>query len=64
MDAKPWYKSKTLYFFALTLVVAVAGAFGFAGYQPDAQQQEIISIVVSVVGIILRMITSKAISAS
>ena len=62
MDTKPIYLSKTFWFFLLSLLVAVAGAFGFGGYQPDAQQQEIIAVVVSVVGILLRFVTNKGVT--
>ena len=56
---KNFWRSKTLWFFALYLLVAVAGVFGFAGFQPTADQSEIIGIVVAVVGIILRLLTKE-----
>jgi hypothetical protein len=56
---KKFYQSKTFWFFVLSLVVSVAGLFGFADYQPSPQQAEIAGIIVSVVGILLRFFTEK-----
>lgn len=55
---KPW-ESKTIIFFILSLLVAIAGLFGFAEFQPTAEMAQIITIVVSIAGIILRAITEK-----
>jgi len=59
---KPWYKSKTIWFFLLFLAVSVANLFGYSAYSPDPQTQEIINIAVAIVGIILRAVSSKGIS--
>lgn len=59
MVPKDFWKSKTLWFFALYLLVAVASVFGFGGFQPTADQSEIIGIVVAIVGIILRFLTKE-----
>lgn len=48
---------KTLLFFGLTLLVSVAGMFGFADFQVTTEQAEIIGAVVSVIGILLRLVT-------
>ena len=48
---------KTIAFFILTLVIALAGLFGFAEYQPTPEQAEGILAIVSLVGIILRAVT-------
>uniref|UniRef100_A0A6M3ITZ7 Holin n=1 Tax=viral metagenome TaxID=1070528 RepID=A0A6M3ITZ7_9ZZZZ len=61
MQIKKFYISKTLIFFGLTLLVSVAGAFGFADFQVNTEQAEIIGIVVSVVGIVLRFLTKQPI---
>ena len=55
--SKPIYKSKTFWFFLLYLAVSVAGVFGFAGWQPTSEQSEIVSIVVAIVGILLRFLS-------
>ena len=36
MTAKEFWKSKTFWFNVLALIVAVAGYFGFAGFEPDS----------------------------
>jgi hypothetical protein len=59
MFGKEFYKSKTFWFFLLALVVNIAGVFGFAGYAPSIEQQEIIGIVTAVVGIVLRFLTKE-----
>jgi hypothetical protein len=64
MDVKSIFKSKTLWFFLLTLAVSVAGLFGFGAFQPTPQQAEILGIVVSVIGMILRLITKEPVSLS
>jgi len=59
MEAKPFYESKTFWFNALFL--AVAGMFGFGGFQPSALWVEIVAVVVAGVNIGLRLITASAI---
>jgi hypothetical protein len=61
-NTKPWYKSKTIWFFLLFLAVSVANLFGYNVYSPDPQTQEIVNIVVAVVAIILRVLSNKGIS--
>lgn len=57
---KPW-TSKTILFFILSLLVAVAGLFGFADFTVTAEQAQIITVVVSLVGIALRFLTKEPI---
>jgi len=59
MFPKDFWRSKTFWFFLLYLVVSVAGVFGFAGFQPTADQQEILGIIVAIVGIVLRFLTKE-----
>ena len=59
VELKSWFKSKTVWFFALYLLVNVAGMFGFNAYQPSAQGAEIVGIVVAIIGIILRLVTKQ-----
>lgn len=58
---KKWFQSKTLWFFALYLVMSVAALFGFGAYAPSPDQQEIVSIVVAVIGMVLRLISNSKI---
>jgi GH25 family lysozyme M1 (1,4-beta-N-acetylmuramidase) len=58
MPKKAW-TSKTIIFFILSILVAVAGYFGFADFQLSGDQAEILTIIVSVIGIILRFITKE-----
>ena len=61
MENKKWYESRTLWFFILTLLVSVAGLFGFAEFELDPGQAELIGVIVSVIGVILRAFTKQGI---
>lgn len=52
---------KTVIFFTLALLVAVANLFGFGGFQMTAEQLEITNIVIAVVGLVLRYYTKSEI---
>ena len=58
---KAFYESKTFWFNVLALIVAVAGVFGFANWQPDQNMVEIIGVVVAAVNIVLRFLTKQAV---
>ena len=58
---KKFYQSKTFWFFILSLVVSVAGLFGFADFSPSTDQTQILAVIVSVVGILLRFLTKEPI---
>ena len=63
---KDWYKSKTLWFAALTIIIGVAASvFGFDTWAPDGATadliQTVILVVVGIVNIVLRYVTSEAI---
>ena len=64
MDPKRWYASKTIWFSVLLCLVSVAGLFGFQDFQPDGRTADTIGVIVSVVGIILRYVTTQPITAS
>ena len=49
---------KTAGFFCLSLVVSLAGLAGFAGWEPTVEQLTAISSITSLVGIILRSVTT------
>lgn len=57
----PW-QSKTIIFFILTLLVSIAGLFGYADYSPTPEQAQLMGVIVSIVGVILRVLTDKGIS--
>ena len=52
---------KSIAFFGLALVIAAANLFGFGGFEMSASQQEIFSIVVPLIGLALRYITTSEI---
>jgi len=55
MESKPFWRSKTFWFNALAVVVAVAGAFGFEQFHPDPAVGGIAAAIVAVVNLILRI---------
>lgn len=57
---KRFYKSKTLWFNALVLLVAVAGVFGFGEFNPTSEMIEIVSVVVAAINIVLRLVTNQS----
>lgn len=57
---KRFYQSKTLWFNALVLLVAVAGVFGFGEFKPSSEMIEIISVVVAAINIVLRLVTNQS----
>lgn len=65
MTPKNWYKSKTVWFAVLTVLIGIAGAFGFGEFVPDASTAEIIQTVILVVvglaNILLRYLTKEPI---
>lgn len=61
MNVKSVFKSKTFWFFLLYGLVRVAGLFGFVDFQPTADQEQLLGIVVAAVGLILRYLTSQAV---
>jgi hypothetical protein len=52
---------KTVIFFGLALLVAVANLLGFAEFQLSGEQSEVIAVVVPLVGLILRYLTNSPI---
>ena len=59
MKPKEWYKSKTLWFNGLTLVVVVATGFGFATFQPDPEIQAVGLGIVAAVNLALRALATS-----
>lgn len=57
MDSIKGYK--TVGFFVLAFLIALANLVGFAGFELSAEQSEWIGLVVPLVGLILRTITDS-----
>ena len=56
---KSWYQSKTVWFNALFCLVALAGAFGYADFQPNAEVVSGVGILISAVNLVLRVWFTK-----
>jgi len=50
---------KTIAFFVLVLVIAVANLIGFADFKLSAEQQELFNVLVPLIGLGLRYITTS-----
>ena len=65
MPSKPWFASKTIWFNAITVLIAVAGYFGWT---PDTDLIKLVGgflVAASpIINLALRLITHKAISPS
>lgn len=59
---KQFYKSKTFWFNTLALLMAVAASFGYADFQPDPETGNYALVVVTVINVILRFVTSEKIT--
>ena len=62
IETKSLFKSKTIWFNILALVVLVAAQFGFAEFQPAAWVTEIGTVIVISINLFLRFKTSQKIS--
>lgn len=60
-NTKNWYLSKTVIFNALSIVLLVAGAFGFGDFQPSEDSTEIGAVLIALVNLVLRFYTRKPI---
>ena len=59
--SKDFYRSKTFWFGALSVLVGVAGLFGFADFVPGDETVQIMEVINGIVIILLRFVTSGAI---
>jgi membrane protein YdbS with pleckstrin-like domain len=57
-EAKPFWKSKTFWFNVLALLLTVASAFGYQDFKPDPWVQDLATVIIIVVNLILRFVTS------
>ncbi len=62
MESKPFYQSKTFWFNILAGVIAIAGIFGFASFEPSSEVLEVIGVIVAAVNIVLRYVTTKPVT--
>jgi hypothetical protein len=58
---KAFYESKTFWFNVLTVVLAIAAYFGFGSFQADPRAIELAGVLVGVINIVLRFLSSTAI---
>jgi len=61
-NTKEFWKSKTLWFNVLALVVALAAAFEFADFQPAAETEAIAGIIITLINLALRFKTNTGVS--
>ena len=66
MAPKSWYKSKTVWFAVLTVLIGISGDFGFGEFAPDASTLQVIETVTLVVfglgNLLLRYLTKEPIA--
>jgi hypothetical protein len=60
--SKKFYLSKTLWFNVLALVVMVANGFGYADFRADPHMAEYAFVVVTLLNVGLRFVTSQGIT--
>ena len=58
---KPFWKSKTLWFNLIFLLVTLATSWGYTDWQPTTEMQQIITGVVLILNLILRYMTKQGI---
>ena len=57
MEAKEFWKSKTLWFNVLAIIVLVANAFGFVEFTPDPEANDIALFIILGANLVLRYAT-------
>ena len=62
IDGKALLKSKTFWFNILTLIIAVASAFGFKDFEADDTILQIVALIGGLGNILLRTKTSRPIT--
>lgn len=61
MVGKEFWKSKTFWFNVLSLLVLVAGAFGFNEFEASPEVGQIALVIVTIVNLVLRFVTKEPI---
>ena len=56
---KDLWKSKTLWFNVLALLVIVGGAYGFGEFEGDPKLAEYAAVVVTIINLLLRFVTKQ-----
>ena len=56
MHTKSWYRSWTIWLNLLALVFFVANGLGFGSFQPDPWVQDVGTVIVLIVNIVLRYV--------
>jgi len=59
MDTKPFWTSKTLIFNVIAGAVVVAGYFGYADFIPD---EKAMALIMAIVNMVLRFVTTQPVS--
>jgi len=60
MVGKEFWRSKTFWFNLISLVVSVAGAFGFAEFEPSPEVGQVALVIVTLVNLVLRFVTKES----
>ena len=60
--SKEFYRSKTFWFGVLSVLVGVAGLFGFADFVPGDETVQILEVINGIVVIVLRFLTNQGIT--
>ncbi len=61
-DAKNFWKSKTFWFNLLALLLAVAASQGYGAFTPDAQVGEYATVIITLMNIVLRFMTTQPVT--
>lgn len=59
MPAKPWWASRTMAVFIVTGIGAVLECYGYTDIITPGTEPELVALVMSMTGVVLRAITSR-----